>query len=58
LVRPDGTLKPHAQVLKDFAATHPTVQPPARQVALPFQPARFYSAAGRNTFRLFRAFAR
>jgi endo-1,4-beta-mannosidase len=57
LVRPDGSLKPHAQVLKDFAATRPMVQPPARQVALPFHPERFYSAASRNTFRLFRAFA-
>jgi endo-1,4-beta-mannosidase len=57
LVRPDGSLKPHAQVLKDFAATHPVVQPAARQVALPFQPARFYAAAGRNLFRLYRTFA-
>ena len=57
LVRPDGSLKPHAQVLKDFAATHPMVQKAARQVALPFQPARFYAAAGRNVFRLYRAFA-
>src|SRR5579859_2417479 len=57
LVRPDGSLKPHAQVIKDFAATRPMVQKPARQVALPFHPERFYSAASRNTFRLFRAFA-
>ena len=27
LVRPDGSLKPHAQALKDFAATRPTIQP-------------------------------
>jgi endo-1,4-beta-mannosidase len=27
LVRPDGTLKPHAQVIKDFAATKPLVRP-------------------------------
>lgn len=27
LVRPDGTLKAHAKVLKDFAATHPVVGP-------------------------------
>jgi serine/threonine protein kinase len=27
LVRPDGTLKPHAQVIKDFAATQPMVKP-------------------------------
>jgi endo-1,4-beta-mannosidase len=27
LVRPDGTLKPHAEVLKQFAATQPKVKP-------------------------------
>ena len=27
LVRPDGSLKPHAQVLKEFAASRPMVQP-------------------------------
>jgi endo-1,4-beta-mannosidase len=27
LVRPDGTLKPHAEVIKQFAATHPQVKP-------------------------------
>ena len=32
LVRPDGSLKPHAQVVKDFAATRPLVQKAARQV--------------------------
>ena len=60
LVRPDGSLKPHAQVIKDFAATHPTVQPATRQVTLPFQPGSFYSAPGPgfNAFRLYRAFVR
>lgn len=32
LVRPDGSIKPHAQVIKDFAATQPTVQPARRTV--------------------------
>jgi endo-1,4-beta-mannosidase len=27
LIRPDGSLKPHAQVIKQFASTHPTVRP-------------------------------
>ena len=27
LIRPDGTLKPHAEVIKQFAATLPTVKP-------------------------------
>ena len=57
LVRPDGTLKPHAQVVKDFAATKPLVQKAAREVKLPFQPERFYNAAGRNLYWLYREFA-
>src|SRR5262245_52499109 len=57
LVRPDGSLKPHAQVVKDFAATRPRVQPAARELTLPFLPARFYQAAGRNMFWLYRGFA-
>jgi endo-1,4-beta-mannosidase len=27
LIRPDGTLKPHAQVIQQFAASHPKVKP-------------------------------
>ncbi len=57
LVRPDGSLKPHAQVVKDFAATQPMVQPAARALTLPFQPERFYQAAGRNLYWLYRGFA-
>ncbi|MFZ0015318.1 MAG: hypothetical protein WAL25_14520 [Acidimicrobiia bacterium] len=29
-VRPDGSLKPHAGVINDFAATRPTIGPPRR----------------------------
>ncbi len=57
LVRPDGSLKPHAQVLKEFAATRPVVQPPIKELVLPFHPERFYAKASRNTLRLYRAFA-
>ncbi len=42
LVRPDGTLKPAASVVRDFARTAPVVQPPARTVAIPVSPARYY----------------
>jgi endo-1,4-beta-mannosidase len=57
LVRADGSLKPHAEVVKAFAATHPTVQPaPSRRVVLPAGPGSFYSAAWRNTVRLYRAY--
>ena len=41
LVRPDGSIKPHAQVIKDFAATQPTVQPPKRKVEI--TPDEFYA---------------
>ncbi|MGH9132429.1 MAG: glycoside hydrolase 5 family protein [Ilumatobacteraceae bacterium] len=34
LVRPDGTLKPHAEVLRRFAATAPVVRPARRTVDL------------------------
>ena len=57
LVRADGSLKPHAEVVKAFAATHPMVQPePSRRVVLPDGPGSFYSAAWRNTVRLYRAY--
>lgn len=42
LVRPDGSLKPHALVLRDFAATHPTVIPAAKKLTLPYPPAEYY----------------
>jgi endo-1,4-beta-mannosidase len=60
LVRPDGSLKPHAQVIKDFAALRPKVQPASRRVTLPFKPADYYSALGPgfNAFRLYRGYAR
>jgi hypothetical protein len=42
LVRPNGTLKPHAQVIKDFAATKPTVKIPARKFELSVTPEEYY----------------
>jgi endo-1,4-beta-mannosidase len=38
LVRPDGSLKPHAAVIQRFAATQPRVQPAQRQLALDVSP--------------------
>lgn len=34
LVRPDGSLKPHAEVIRRFAASQPTVQPATRTLTL------------------------
>jgi endo-1,4-beta-mannosidase len=42
LVRPDGTLKPHAEVIRAFAATSPTVSTPTRAVALDITPDQYY----------------
>ena len=53
LVRADGSLKPHAQVIKDFAATSPTVQPATRQVALDVTPDEYYQAPDEHLKRLY-----
>jgi endo-1,4-beta-mannosidase len=54
LVRPDGTLKPHAQVIKAFAATNPTVQPATRTVTLDITPEEYYREPRRHAVRLYR----
>ena len=42
LVRADGSLKPHAKVIKDFAATKPQVQPTPDYAKFKVDPAEFY----------------
>jgi endo-1,4-beta-mannosidase len=42
LIRPDGSLKPHASVIRDFAATHPMVLPAKRKITLPYQSSEYY----------------
>lgn len=56
LVRPNGTLKPHAQVMKDFAATKPTVQPATRTLELDITPDEYYANPGDHYVRLFRKY--
>ncbi len=41
LVRPDGSLKPHAEVIKQFAATRPAVQPIPQWAQLAVDAAEF-----------------
>jgi len=53
LVRPDGTVKPHAEVIRAFAATHPTVQPATRTVTLDITPDEYYDAPEQHTVRLY-----
>jgi endo-1,4-beta-mannosidase len=56
LVRPDGSLKPHAAVLQRFAATNPQVQPTQRRVVLDVSPEVYYQAPLANAKRLYQAF--
>jgi endo-1,4-beta-mannosidase len=56
LVRPDGTLKPHAEVIKRFAATRPTIQPAQRTVALDVTPEAYYQAPREHATQLYREF--
>lgn len=42
MVRPDGTLKPHAEVIRQFAASKPHVQPPSRRAHLNVSAEEFY----------------
>lgn len=43
LVRPDGSLKPHAKVIQEFAKTHPQVQPMPEYAKLTVDPEEFYA---------------
>jgi len=43
LVRPDGSLKPHAQVIKDFAATKPMVKSIPDYARIEIDPDVFYN---------------
>lgn len=55
LVRPDGSLKPHAHVLKEFAATRPRVKATGyRTVELDIAPEEYYRAPVRHFQRLYR----
>jgi endo-1,4-beta-mannosidase len=57
LVRPDGTLKPHAEVIRQFAATQPVVQPAARTVTLDITPEQYYADPAGNAQRLYEAYS-
>jgi endo-1,4-beta-mannosidase len=53
LVRPDGSVKPHAEVLKSFAETNPVVQPAKRTVTLDVMPEEYYAAPVATMTRLY-----
>lgn len=56
LVRPDGSLKPHAEVIQKFAATKPTVQPAARTVTLDISVEEYYADPQTHYPRLYRQY--
>ena len=56
LVRPDGSLKPHAEVIKQFVATGPTVQAPTRKVTLDVTPEEYYQNPAGHAQRLYQEF--
>ena len=56
LVRPDGSLKPHAEVIRQFAATQPVVQPPVHTVTLDMTPDEFYTDPESNVRRLYKTY--
>ena len=56
LVRPDGSLKPHAEVIKEFAATAPRVVPPTRTVTLDITADEYYLDPEVHARRLYEAF--
>lgn len=56
LVRPDGSLKPHAEVLRRFAERKPIVQEARRSVALDVTPDQFYEDPAAHARRLYQGF--
>jgi len=53
-VRPDGTLKPHAEVIRKFAQTKPQVRTePVYKVELDITPEEYYKAPLQHIARLY-----
>jgi endo-1,4-beta-mannosidase len=56
LIRPDGSIKPHAEVFKRFAATNPIVQPAQRIIKLDISPETYYQDPLYHAKRLYKVF--
>ncbi len=56
LIRPDGSLKPHAEVIRQFARTRPQVLEATRRVDLGVTPDAYYSNPKQHLLRLFAEF--
>jgi endo-1,4-beta-mannosidase len=55
LVRPDGSLKPHAETIRSFAATLPTVSRPIETVTLDVSPDEYYRDPAGHARRLYQS---
>jgi endo-1,4-beta-mannosidase len=56
LVRPDGSLKPHAAAVQRFAATQPRVRSPQRTVSLDLSAEAYYQAPFDHARRLYQEY--
>jgi endo-1,4-beta-mannosidase len=56
LVRPDGSLKPHAEAVRAFAASRPTVRAATRQVHIDITPDEYYRDPSGHARRLYESF--
>jgi len=56
LVRPDGTLKPHAEIMKRFSEINPVVREPRKRVELGVSPAEYYQSPLEHAQRLYKHF--
>jgi endo-1,4-beta-mannosidase len=58
LFRADGTIKPHAQVIRNFAESNPLVQsPPSRRAVLDISTDEYYENPLRHSRRFFETFS-
>ncbi len=58
LFRADGTIKPHAQIISDFAESNPLVQsPPTRRTVLDISTNEYYENPLRHSRRFFETFS-
>jgi endo-1,4-beta-mannosidase len=56
LVRPDGSLKPHAEVLRQFAKSEPRIRSATRRVTLDIDVDTYYRDPERHAERLYRRY--
>ncbi|PJF41319.1 MAG: hypothetical protein CUN54_01730 [Phototrophicales bacterium] len=56
LVRPDGSLKPHADVIRKFAETKPTVQAAQRTLTLDISLEKYYETPAYHAQRLYQEY--